>query len=159
LHDVVESQKLSTEVYTKPSRVTELLTSYYHEMGYLDAAISAPRYELNADTRTGRVVFPVKEGPLYTVGEARFEGNTALSAAELRDTVPVRRRDTYRSVLRENASQRVREGYWGRGYNEVEVDVGLERASGAVNLDFRIQENGRGVVQDVVVEGNRLTST
>lgn len=160
LRGVVESQKLSTEVYTKPSRVTELLTQFYHEMGFLDAAVNQPRYALAPETRTGKVIFPVKEGTLYRVGEARFTGNTALTATELAEAVPLPRGEEYRPTLRENSIQRLREAYWGHGYNEVETDVEVERIPerALVNLNFHITENAKGVVQEVIVEGNRDTS-
>lgn len=160
LRDAIESQKLAVEVYTKPSRVTELLTQYYHEMGFLDAAVSAPRYALTPETRTGSVSFPVKEGSLYRVGEARFVGNTALTAAELAEAVPLPEGDRYRPALRENALQRLREAYWSHGYNEVETVAELDRIpdKALVNLSFRITENDKGVVEEVIVEGNRDTS-
>jgi outer membrane protein assembly complex protein YaeT len=160
LRGVVESQKLETDVYTKPSRVTELLTQFYHEMGFLDAAVSQPRYALTPETHTGKVVFPVKEGPRYLVGEAHFTGNTALTREELAEAAPLPRGEGYRPELRENALQRLREAYWALGYNEVETDVEIERIPerALVNLDFHVTENGKGVVQDIVVEGNRDTS-
>ncbi|MBZ5624611.1 MAG: translocation/assembly module TamB domain-containing protein, partial [Acidobacteriia bacterium] len=160
LRDAIESQKLATEVYTKPSQVAELLTGYYHEMGFLDAAVNPPRYELNPETRAGKVVFPVKEGPLYRVGEARFVGNTALTAAELAEAAPLPRGEGYRPSLRENALQRLREAYWVHGYNEVEAEAEIERVpDGAlVNLKFQLTENARSVVEDVIVEGNRDVS-
>src|SRR6185369_5728366 len=160
LREVIESQKLATEVYTKPSRVTELLTQFYREMGYLDGEVAAPRYELNRETRSGKVIFLVKEGPLYKVGEARFEGNEALGAGELMEAVPLPAGDGYRPILRENAIQRLREAYWARGYKDMETAVELQRdpERAVVNMQFRIVENGRGVVEEVTVEGNRKTS-
>ncbi len=160
LREVIEHQKLATEVYTKPARVTDLLTQFYRETGHLDAAIQNPRYEMDPPTRTGKVVFPVSEGPLYRVGESRFEGNRALTAAELAEVVPLPRGETYRPVLRENAIQRLRETYYSRGYNEVEIDAALTRVPerALVNLDFHITENARSVVSEVVIEGNQNTS-
>jgi outer membrane protein assembly complex protein YaeT len=160
LRDVVESQKLSTEVYTKPSRVTELLTQFYYEMGFLDAAVSEPAYALTPETRTGKVIFPVKEGPHYRVGEAKFTGNTTLTPAELEEAAPLPPGDGYRPELRENALQRLREAYWAHGYNEVRTEAEIERIPerALVNLSFHVTEGTRGIVQDVIVEGNRDTS-
>src|SRR5207248_3246728 len=62
--------------------------------------------------------------------------------------------------LRENAVQRLREAYWARGYNDVDVAAELQRVAGQarVNLTFRIAENARGVVREIVIEGNQHTS-
>jgi len=160
LRDVVESQKLATEVYTKPSQVTDLLTRFYYEMGYLDATVGAPAYSLVTDTATGTVTFPVKEGPHYLVGEAHFSGNTALTAAELAAAAPLPKGEGYRPSLRENSLQRLRTAYWAKGYNDVELDTTIERIPerGVVNLSFHVTQNIQGVVKDIVVEGNRDTS-
>jgi outer membrane protein assembly complex protein YaeT len=160
LRDVIESQKLSTDVYTKPERVSDLLTQFYREMGYLDAAISPPRYEFNPAEHSGRVIFPVREGTLYRVGEARFEGVTVLTPAELDQAAPLPRNETYRPALRENAVQRLREAYWTRGYNDVDVIADVQRLPerARVDLTFRVTENARGIVREITVEGNRHTS-
>ena len=160
LRSVINKQNLEIEVYTKPARVTELLTRYYHEVGYLDAAVSAPRYELEASSRTGRVVFPVKEGPLYRVGSVRFEGNKAISAERLAEAAPMPAGEVYKPVLRENALGRLKAVYWQEGYNDIETRFLTERSAteGVVNVTFSIVEGPRGVVREILVEGNDKTS-
>jgi outer membrane protein assembly complex protein YaeT len=160
LRDVIEGQKLSADVHTKPSRVTDVLTQFYREMGYLDASVGQPHDEFIPDSRIGRVVFPVNEGPLYRVGGAHFAGNRALTTQELSEVAPLPAGAEFRPVLRENAVQRMREEYWARGYNDVEVDAELERIPerALVDLNFRIVENTRGVVSEIMMEGNRHTS-
>jgi outer membrane protein assembly complex protein YaeT len=160
LREVIESQKLTKEVYTRPARVMELLTQFYRETGHLDAAVQSPRYELNSGNHRGRVIFPVKEGPEYLVGEPRFEGNRAVSTAELAETVPLPRGEPYRPVLRENAIQRLREIYWSRGYNEASIEAAVARVPerALANLEFRIVENAKSVVREIVIEGNQSTS-
>ncbi len=160
LRSVVEDQKLSTEVYTKPERVTDLLQQFYREMGYLDASLDKPRYQLEPEARTGKVIFPVQEGPLYHVGEAVFEGNQAIGTEELRKVVPLPEGAEYRPVLRDNSLLRLREAYWERGYNDVEIQAELQRtpAESRIDLRFRITENAQAIAREVVVEGNRDTS-
>jgi outer membrane protein assembly complex protein YaeT len=140
--------------------VTELLTRYYHELGYLDAEVSAPRYELDGGARTGRVVFPVKEGPLYRVGAVTFEGNRAIAAGRLAEAAPMPTGEPFRPVLRENALGRLKAAYWQEGYNDVETQFLTQRnaADGIVDVTFRIEEGPRDVVREIVVEGNDRTS-
>ncbi|HYP13643.1 MAG TPA: translocation/assembly module TamB domain-containing protein, partial [Bryobacteraceae bacterium] len=160
LEEVIEKQQLQREVYIAPTRVTELLTRFYQEQGYLDAAVNAPRYELNGSTGTGQVVFPVEEGQLFRVGEVAFEGNTVYSDAELATQVPLPKGEGYRPVLRQNSLDRIRDMYWERGYNDAETDYIMKRSkeTGTVDLTFRIAENRQSVVRDLIIEGNEKTS-
>ena len=94
------------------------------------------------------------------MGATHFAGNLAITAEELAKAAPLAGGEEFRPVLRENAVQRLREAYWARGYNDVEVNAEVRRIpeQGLVDLNFRIVENARGVVSDIVVEGNRRTS-
>ena len=140
--------------------MTELLTRYYHEQGYLDGAIDSPKYELNAGTRTGKVTFPVHEGPLYRTAKVEFEGATVFDTAQLTAAVPLQNGEEYRPVLRERTIQRLRELYWEKGYNDMEVDISTRRGRGASELDalVKITENRQSLVGEIVVEGNDKTS-
>jgi outer membrane protein assembly complex protein YaeT len=160
LLDVLDKQKLKEEIYTAPGRVTELLGAFYREMGYLDAEVAAPRYELDIAKATGKVVFPVKEGPLFKVGEVVFEGNTVLPDEQLAQAVPLPKGEGYRPVLRENALERLREEYWSIGFNDVDADYVMQRSREreTVDITFRIREGRQAVVREVVVTGNDRTS-
>ena len=145
LLDVLDKQKLKEEIYTAPGRVTDLLAAFYREMGYLDAEVAAPRYELDVAQATGKVVFPVKEGPLFKVGEIVFQGNTVLSSEQLAKAVPLPKGEGYRPVLRENALERLREEYWSIGFNDVDTDYVMRRSREreTVDITFRIPRDGR----------------
>jgi outer membrane protein assembly complex protein YaeT len=160
LRGVIKDQKLAADVYTAPDRVTDLLTRYYREFGYLDAEVQRPEYELDGSTGTGKVVFPVKEGPLFRVGEVRFEGNQALSDEKLAEVVPMPKGEPYRPVLRQNAIDRLQQAYWGLGYNDVETEYIMARSSDTARVDvtFRIQEKQQAIVREIVVEGRKNTS-
>ena len=160
LREIVKSQKLSEEVYVKPSRVSELLTRYYQEQGYLDAKIDNPRYELSAETRTGKVTFPVQEGLLYHTARVEFQGNTVFDTARLTAAVPLPKGEEYRPVLRERTLQKLRDLYWEKGYNDMEADISTRRGKAAGELDavVKIIENRQSVVREIVVEGNDKTS-
>ena len=77
--------------------------------------MKAPKYELNAQTGTGRVVFPVDEGPQYVIRSVAFEGNAVVNDARLAEAAPVPVGEAYKPVLEEHAIQRVRQVYWDQG--------------------------------------------
>jgi outer membrane protein assembly complex protein YaeT len=160
LQEVIEDQKLERDVYVAPGRVTDTLTRLYQEFGYLDAEVKSPKYDLNAQTRTGKVVFPVTEGPLYVIRNVAFEGNRALDDSRLAAAAPFPIGEAYRPVLQEHALERLKQVYWDQGYNDVDVQMALNRdqAAGRVDVTVNIAENRQSVVADVVVEGNRNTS-
>jgi outer membrane protein assembly complex protein YaeT len=160
LRGVIEEQGAATDVYTRPQNVAELLVRFYQETGHLDAAVEKPRYELDPASRTGKVVFAVSEGPLYHVGETTFRGNSVFSAEQLGAAVPLPRGDEYRPILRENAMERLRDTYWERGYNDVEIQAGLRKVAGQARVDFEfdIVENSQAIAREIVVQGNRATS-
>lgn len=160
LRDVIESQKLSTDVYTAPGRVSEILTAYYHEMGYLDANVQSPAYELDAQKGTGRVVFPVTEGPLFRIGSVEFTGNAVYSDKELLEAVPLPIGEPWRPILREHAIERLRQHYWDIGFNDVETQFVLNRGTepGTLKITFQIAEHRQSVVREIVVRGRENTS-
>ena len=155
LRKVVKTQKLSTDVYIKPGRVTELLSRYYQEQGYLDAKISDPQYQLDAQTRTGKVVFPVQEGALYKIGDVIFEGNSAIDTAKLVAAVPLPKGEEYHPVLRERVIQKIQDLYWEQGYNDMESGLSTRRNPNAGMLDVivKITENRQEVVSEIVIGG------
>jgi outer membrane protein assembly complex protein YaeT len=160
LQKIVKDQKLTTDVYLKPGRVTELLSKYYQEQGYLDAKIENPKYELNAQQGAGKVVFPVMEGPLYRIANVEFKGNSAISTAKLAEAVPLPKGEAYRPVLRERSQQKIQELYWEQGFNDMESTISTRRSKEAGTLDalINITENSQSVVREIAVEGNKNTS-
>jgi outer membrane protein assembly factor BamA len=160
LVDIVKGQKLKTEVYVKPGRVTELVSRYYAEQGYLDAAVENPRYELDGQTGTGRVVFPVNEGQLYRIASVEFNGNSVYDDAKLASTAPLPKGQAYRPILRERSLQAVQELYWEQGYNDVDVEISTQRnkQAGTIDVVVNIAENRKSVVAEIVIEGNQKTS-
>jgi outer membrane protein assembly complex protein YaeT len=137
-----------------------MLTRLYQEFGYLDADVKAPKYELDGQTATGRVVIPVEEGPLYIIRNVAFQGNVVVDDARLAEAVPVPVGEAYKPVLQEHALERLRQVYWDLGYNDADVRMVLERDkdAGKVDVRFDIAENRQSIVTDVIVEGNRKTS-
>ncbi|MDX2152718.1 MAG: translocation/assembly module TamB domain-containing protein [Bryobacteraceae bacterium] len=160
LRKAIDKADLTTQVYTQPTEVVELLKRYYREEGYLDAEIGSPQYDLNANDRSGRVVFDVTEGPRYRVGSLRFTGNHALTEAELRKDLLLEDGAWYTPRERESAFQQIQERYWEQGYNDVEIGytVAPREREPLVDVAFRIQEGRRRMVRRLTIAGNEQTS-
>lgn len=160
LERVVRDQKLTIEVHTEPRKVTEFLTRYYRDRGYLDVKIGQAKPELDPAAGTGSVVFGIHEGPRYNVGRLLFEGNTAYSDEELRSAIALAQERPYEPELRERSLLRIQDLYWEKGYNNVEISYRLNRGgeAGVVDFTFDIQEGRQQIVKEVRVEGTDLTT-
>ena len=147
------------EVYTRPREVTQLLSALYRQRGYLDARVANPVLNLDAAARSGSVTIAIEEGALYRVRELRFEGNQAIAVEALKTAAAAPIDEVYRPDLLREAVGRIEERYWNEGYNDVVVNVAVSKRESAdgVDLTFSIQENTRGVVTEIRVEGTGQT--
>ncbi|MBL8216367.1 MAG: translocation/assembly module TamB domain-containing protein, partial [Bryobacterales bacterium] len=160
LSELLDKGDLHEDIYVKPARVRDTLKGFYREQGFLDADVDAIRQELNADTHTGKIIIPVKEGLRYTIQQARFEGNKAFDAGQLADVTPIPVGEIYRPALQENVVQRLRDHYADAGYINMDADFALNRLEtpGQMELVVKIEEGKQQMVREVTVEGRQNTS-
>jgi outer membrane protein assembly complex protein YaeT len=160
LKKAIDGADMEQQVYTDGPRVAEMLTRFYREKGYLDATVDAPLYDFNPETRSGRVVFPVSEGPEYRIAEIRFSGNQAFTAEALREVLQVKAGEVFVPEKRELALGNLRKTYNDAGYLEADLAYTIQKhpESGNVDVSFQITENRQSIVEDIRLSGNRLTS-
>ncbi|RPI57832.1 MAG: hypothetical protein EHM55_00405 [Acidobacteria bacterium] len=158
LDDIIEQQDLEMQLFTDPVQVTELLERYYGEQGYLVAEVDAPKYEF--DGTIARVVLAITEGPRFLIRDLSTSGNGVMPSSALVDELPLSVGDPFLPFAAERGLQLLRNQYWQRGYNEVRIDyeVRLDRAAGAVDVVYEIDEGARSVIAGISVEGNEQTS-
>lgn len=159
LRAVIDKQKFRPVLFLSAGRVTDLLSRYYRERGYLDAALPAPQVEFDRAARRAVVTLTVKEGPAYSVGEIRVAGNEALKTEGLIEKMPLRSGASYTPALRQESLDRVLDAYQSAGYTNAQVDTRATRADpGRVDLDVKITEGPKEVVESLEVEGERAVS-
>ncbi|MCC6990238.1 MAG: translocation/assembly module TamB domain-containing protein, partial [Acidobacteria bacterium] len=158
LDDIVRDQDLEEDLFTDPTVVTELLRRYYREEGYLAAALDQPERQFQGDT--ARVVIRVTEGPRFVVTGITPTGNTAVADAPLLEEAPLRPGDPFLPAVAERSLERIRQLYWRRGYNDVQLryDVDADRETGAAAVSIEVREGARAVVNTVAVTGTDRTS-
>jgi outer membrane protein insertion porin family len=159
LDKIVEQQKLERQLFTDPIVVTELLTRYYREQGYLAAEIDEPTYEFQGGL--ARVVLAVQEGPKFTVRNVAVSGNTVYTNDVLVPQLPVVSGEPFVPAAAENALDAIRRLYWEKGYNDVRSDYEIEqdRVGGTVDVAFTISEGTQSVIAGIKIEGNQKVST
>ncbi|HEX5107881.1 MAG TPA: translocation/assembly module TamB domain-containing protein [Vicinamibacterales bacterium] len=158
LEGVIKRQRLGPKVFTAPETVTELLRKFYRERGFLAAEIDPPQYDFGGPH--ARATIPVREGEAFAVRQLTASGNRVIDTKALTADLALVPGDTYFPAVAERSLEEIREKYWQRGYNDVVVaqQLGLDRASGAVDVTFTVTEGQRSVVSDIQVAGNDRTS-
>jgi outer membrane protein assembly complex protein YaeT len=160
VHSLITKQHMEVGADRVPSRLTNAVTRYYQQRGYLAAEVAAPVFDLDADRRTGQIVIPITEGPVYHVGVIEFSGNRALNAELLRAGLPVEAGQVFEPARVDPAATAIRLKYGNLGYRTARVDYAVarhdERAS--VDLKFAVVENKQTSIRSISVTGNRQTS-
>jgi outer membrane protein assembly complex protein YaeT len=147
-------------IETDPDRIVKALTTFYASEGFLDAEVKKPRYELDRESRSARVVIEIREGDLYRVGSVSLAGNRAVAEQELQEAIPLEPGLPYRVEDRRAAITAIEKAYWDLGYNDVVVTPRTEREESErqVQVGFEIQEGRKEVVDRVTVEGTENTT-
>ena len=136
---------------------------YYRDLGYLDAKVGLPVREKVAEGKAD-LVYPVDEGPRYTVGSVAIEGLTRYPEAVVREKselVPLIGGVAGAKTL-DDAAHRVMVvvGSGDEGLADTRVDVRRVPAEDSdVKLDivFVVTEGVPVVINEVKIEGNDYT--
>ena len=158
LDKLVAQQRLERKLFTDPLVVTELLERYYREEGYLAAEIDEPRYEYQGPI--ARIVLTVREGAKFNARNVTVSGNSIFTTDVLMSQLPVMAGQPFVPVAAENALEKIRDLYWGKGYNDVRSDYDLvvDRGTGEVDVAFSISEGRQSVIAGITIQGNERVS-
>jgi len=160
IQSLIVKQHMEVGADRDPSRLTAAVASYYQQRGYLAAKVAPPVFDLDEDGRTGQIVIPITEGPVFHVGVIEFSGNRALTAELLRDGLPIETGQVFEPARVDPAATAIRLKYGNLGYRTARVEYAIarhdERAS--VDLNFTVVENKQTSIRSITVTGNRQTS-
>ena len=133
------------------------IEAYYHDHGYLDAAIAGVDMEFVEENRKIDLLIHVQEGPLYTVGRVDWEGNTVFDDISIARQILLEKDDVFRESDFQLTIEGLRSMYWDRGYiyNVVEPERAIDGTT--VDLTFRIQEGDPARVRDITIADNLKT--
>ena len=162
---VINAVKLHGGSVLDPTRVEATiqgLKQIYEEKGYLDAKVTFRIVPAANNTAIG--VFDVVEGPLVHIAEVDFQGNTAISTRELRNTIATHQHNLLSfffdtGVLDQKKLQddvdRVTGVYYNKGYLNVHVsEPVVTRVGNSLKVTFTIDEGPVFHVGTVDVAGD-----
>jgi outer membrane protein insertion porin family len=162
---VINAVKLHGGSVLDPTRVEATiqgLKRIYEEKGYLDAKVTFRIVPAANNTAIG--VFDVVEGPLVHIAEVDFQGNTAISTRELRNTIATHQHNLLSfffdtGVLDQKKLQddvdRITGVYYNKGYLNVHVsEPVVTRVGNSLKVTFTIDEGPVFHVGTVDVAGD-----
>ncbi|MDX1982590.1 MAG: translocation/assembly module TamB domain-containing protein, partial [Bryobacteraceae bacterium] len=160
LRRTIASHRPGTDIYLRPQRVADSLRRLYRQEGYLEATVSTPRLETDAQTHTARFVMKVDEGARFSVAAIAFTGNEVYSQAELAAGLRLQAGQVYLDEGVESAVQDLITLYSEIGFNDAEIETTVRRdsAKGTVDVEFQIAEQRQSVLEELTLTGNRRTS-
>ncbi len=105
------------------------------------------------------LTIPVVEGPVYHLGEVRFEGNTVFTDKQLRPFVPLAPGSVIRDNVIEAGIDMIRRAYGTKGYVYATVTRRFERHEGepVADLVISIDEDQAYTVRRIEFRGNTET--
>jgi outer membrane protein insertion porin family len=138
------------------------ITQYYHERGYIEAAVNDVVRELRKDDKGGNVMiitFVVHEGRIYNFGGITFEGNKIFSAEQLGAQILSKTGETVNSRRVEADYERVTNLYYENGYifNTIVREETRNSETGVVSFKISIIERDRAHIENIIIRGNKKT--
>jgi outer membrane protein insertion porin family len=137
----------------------EAVRSFYHEKGYLDAAVEVSQVEFDEALNGVRLTMGAIEGAQVCVNEVVFSGGPSLTERELRQKVPVQIGEPVNLKGIDEYRNQLELEYARRGYIETRVEVEtIYHAEGPwVDVHYNIYEGEQYRFGQTLFSGNRLT--
>lgn len=138
------------------------IRDYYREEGFLDVEIEEDKITFSYPKPSDMVItIPVKEGKQYRVGEVSVSGVTLFPPDLVRRVARVETGDVYSPSKLEEELDRIREFYGQFGYLETRVRLNRRPniATGAIDIEFEVDESERYYVESINIEGNTKTKS
>ncbi len=160
LDDALDLADLGLDLYIDPQKVVDYFKRYYQERGFLQARVDLPQMDLNPGKSEARVIIPIQEGPVFTIGDLEFNGNHAFNYDELWSVIPTSSGSIYDPNTLRDAVKELENIYHSKGYNDVTITSRFVQDSKTAHahVTFDITERRQSIIRDIVIEGNQRTS-
>ena len=133
------------------------LRSFYVLQGFSQVGIGP--YQVESEDQEMVLTIPIDEGPRRRVVQLRLEGVEALDPERVRQELPLKRAGPYHPLLLDDSVNLLRALYEEEGYADALVTPQLDWNEDAtlVDVDLRVQEGRRSVVDRVILRGHQRT--
>ncbi len=136
----------------------ERIQLFYQQEGYLDVKV-APSFDYDKDKKGIHITILIEEGQHYVTGDIKIEGNRLFPESEIWQELEMLPGLTYSQFYLSKDLEKIRDYYHHRGYMDARIipDTNLNKATGKVDVVYKIQEGDLYFVEKVVVRGNTKT--
>ncbi|MDR3335497.1 MAG: outer membrane protein assembly factor BamA [Treponema sp.] len=138
------------------------VTQYYHDRGYIDAAITDVIRETRKDEKDNNymtITFKIVEGKLYNFAGVEFEGNKIFTTQQLSALIYSRQGEVVNARKVEADLQRVADRYYEDGYiyNAINREPLKDPDNGTIAYKITIVERGRAHIEHILITGQKKT--
>jgi outer membrane protein assembly complex protein YaeT len=156
----LEKNRMTNSMFTKPREWVKGIEDLYIRGGYLRPTVQLPFIHLDRDGKNAHVEVSIDEGIRYEVGNLEIEGLHLFEKTQILDEIGIHPGDILLPERLYAVDQKIHELYVQKGFNDVRVqsDIQVHVDKGTVDLSVGIQENLRGMIAAISIEGNRLTT-
>jgi len=139
----------------------EAVTKYYHDRGYIDAAVrDVTRTYETGDKGTSMILtFMIEEGSEFRFGGVTFEGNIIFTTEQLQKLVSSKVGEIVNMTRVEMDLQRVADLYFENGYisNSLIRNPDKNYQNHTLSFSISIIERSRAYIENIIVIGNEKT--
>ncbi|MGA2539350.1 MAG: POTRA domain-containing protein, partial [Terracidiphilus sp.] len=134
----------------------QALVSYFQANGYFDADIDA---QLKTEPAGKTVLYQVTKKKKHKVAAVELSGEDKLPASELTTRIVVEKAHLFspgnfsQQLLRASVNN-LKAVYQSEGFSSVQVASSVTNRGGDINVQFRVAEGPRDVVNSLTIEGN-----
>jgi outer membrane protein insertion porin family len=138
------------------------ITQYYHDRGYIDAAVTDVVRDVHKNAKGNNVMsitFKIYEGRIYNFTGVTFEGNRIFSTEQLNKLIHSKVGDTVNARRVDADMQRVADLYYENGYmfNIITPQPRRDPEAGTISYHITIVEQSRAHIERILVVGNNKT--
>lgn len=138
------------------------LKNYFRDQGYLDVEIPESGIEFGYSNPTSMcITIRIDKGKIYCVGDVCISGNTLYSAEKLEPPLCTKPGRTFSPSNIERDCEFLKDAYGQVGY--LDTNVMAQRTpnleTGAIDVEFIIQESERVFVESITIQGNTKTKS
>jgi len=141
----------------------ESVARYYHDRGFIDAAVRDVTRTLTTTSKGTTMVltFLIDEGTEYRFGGVSFEGNIIFETAQLSKLVTSKVGDIVNMTRLEMDLQRVADLYYENGYifNMITRIPDKNTQTNVLSYMISIVERSRAYIENIIIIGNDKTKT
>ncbi|MBU2529578.1 MAG: outer membrane protein assembly factor BamA [Elusimicrobia bacterium] len=134
---------------------------FYKNSGFNNFKINSSSVVFNENKSEVFIKIDIEEGLKFTFGDTSFTGNSAYTTKDLQELLEYKKDKFYSDERLQETLRAIQNKYADKGYLRALIKpLKIEnKDTGALDINFQIEENSQIYVDHIDVEGNKATKT